>query len=470
MLNRFTEDYLDTLAGADMVPRPRVSGRLSSFDGLLMEAVGLQLPVGTVCLVGDTVEAEVIGFRQGRTLLMNLGGPAALIPGCRVQPVGPPGEAEVGPVLLGRVVDGAGKPIDGLGPIRGAGAWPLAGKLQSPLDRGRVREPLDVGVRAINGLLTIGQGQRVGIMAGSGVGKSVLLGMMVKAAAADIVVIGLIGERSREVADFLETKVAGEARARSVVVAVPANHSPVLRIRGALRTHAIAEAFRAEGKKVLLIMDSLTRVAHAGREIGLALGEPASARGYPPSAIAMLPNLIERAGADVASGGSITAIYTVLADGDDGNDPVVDAARSILDGHIVLSRALAEHGIYPAINPPRFNSVEFDSSSDGEALFERSTGAGSGAREGRAGQPASASLTLVAVALGTMRNAFERNLTAAAADALRGQLLRMCRAYLTAAMTWRQRATGPTMGGKLRPRPRTSPARSRWSSKTAGAS
>ena len=350
MLNRFTEDYLDTLAGADMVPRPRVSGRLSSFDGLLMEAVGLQLPVGTVCLVGDTVEAEVIGFRQGRTLLMNLGGPAALIPGCRVQPVGPPGEAEVGPALLGRVVDGAGKPIDGLGPIRGAGAWPLAGKLQSPLDRGRVREPLDVGVRAINGLLTIGQGQRVGIMAGSGVGKSVLLGMMVKAAAADIVVIGLIGERSREVADFLETKVAGEARARSVVVAVPANHSPVLRIRGALRTHAIAEAFRAEGKKVLLIMDSLTRVAHAGREIGLALGEPASARGYPPSAIAMLPNLIERAGADVASGGSITAIYTVLADGDDGNDPVVDAARSILDGHIVLSRALAEHGIYPAID------------------------------------------------------------------------------------------------------------------------
>jgi flagellum-specific ATP synthase len=174
--------------------------------------------------------------------------------------------------------------------------------------------------------------------------------MMVKAAAADVVVIGLIGERSREVADFLETKVAGAARARSVVVAVPANHSPVLRIRGALRAHAIAEAFRAEGKRVLLIMDSLTRVAHAGREIGLALGEPASARGYPPSAIAMLPNLIERAGACVTSGGSITAIYTVLADGDDGNDPVVDAARSILDGHIVLSRALAEHGIYPAID------------------------------------------------------------------------------------------------------------------------
>ena len=353
MLNRFTTDYLESLGLPDFTPSPKISGRLASFDGLLMEAVGLTLPVGTVCQVGTRgagVEAEVIGFRNGRTLLMNLGGPAPLLPQMPVRPLGPPGEAEVGAALLGRVVDGAGKPIDGLGPIRGADHWPLQGKLQSPLDRGRVLQPLDVGVRAINGLLTVGQGQRIGIMAGSGVGKSVLLGMIVRAAEADVIVIGLIGERSREVADFLETKVAGEARQRAVVVAVPANHSPVLRIRGALRTHAIAEAFRAQGKKVLLIMDSLTRVAHAGREIGLALGEPASARGYPPSAIAMLPNLIERAGTDVASGGSITAIYTVLADGDDGNDPVVDSARSILDGHIVLSRALAEHGVYPAID------------------------------------------------------------------------------------------------------------------------
>ena len=353
MLNRFTGDYLDSLGLPDFTPSPKVSGRLASFDGLLMEAVGLTLPVGTVCQVGDRqsgVEAEVIGFRNGRTLLMNLGGPAALLPQAPVRPIGPPGEAEVGAALLGRVVDGAGKPIDGLGPIRGAGRWPLGGKLQSPLDRGRVLKPLDVGVRAINGLLTVGQGQRIGIMAGSGVGKSVLLGMIVRAAEADVIVIGLIGERSREVADFLETKVAGDARKRAVVVAVPANHSPVLRIRGALRTHAIAEAFRAQGKTVLLIMDSLTRVAHAGREIGLALGEPASARGYPPSAIAMLPNLIERAGVDVHSGGSITAIYTVLADGDDGNDPVVDSARSILDGHIVLSRQLAERGVYPAID------------------------------------------------------------------------------------------------------------------------
>ena len=221
MLHRFTADYLESLGNADFRPAPKVAGRLASYDGLLMEAVGLTLPVGTVCRIGDArvgVEAEVIGFRNGRTLLMNLGGPAALLPQMPVRPTGAPGEAEVGEALLGRVVDGAGNPIDGLGPIRGAGRWPLAGKLQSPLDRGRVLEPLDVGVRAINGLLTIGKGQRVGIMAGSGVGKSVLLGMMVRAAKADVIVIGLIGERSREVTDFLETKVAGEARQRSVAV------------------------------------------------------------------------------------------------------------------------------------------------------------------------------------------------------------------------------------------------------------
>nr|WP_249403657.1 FliI/YscN family ATPase [Sphingomonas sp. CFBP 13720] len=345
---------MGALAPNGFRPKARVAGRLASYDGLLMEAVGLSLPVGTVCQVdtgdGGHVEAEAIGFRNGRTLMMNLGGPAPLLPGALVRPGGAPGEAEVGDALLGRVVDGAGKPIDGKGPIRGAGRWPLAGRLQSPLDRGRVLEPMDVGVRAINGLLTIGQGQRVGIMAGSGVGKSVLLGMMVRAAQADVVVVGLIGERSREVSDFLETKLKGDARQRSVVVAVPANHSPVLRIRGALRATAIAEHFREQGRKVLLILDSLTRVAHAGREIGLALGEPASARGYPPSAIAMLPGLIERAGTCVRTGGSITAIYTVLADGDDNSDPVVDSARSILDGHIVLSRQLAERGVYPAID------------------------------------------------------------------------------------------------------------------------
>jgi flagellum-specific ATP synthase len=352
VLKTFAHNYLCSLA-LEFTPQPEVIGRLSSYDGLLMEAVGLTLPVGTVCRIGEgaqAVEAEVIGFRGGKTLMMNLGGPAALLPDAPVRPIGQPGEAQVGSALLGRVVDGAGNPIDGLGPVRGAKAWPLAGRPQNPLDRARVTEPLDVGVRAINGLLTIGQGQRVGIMAGSGVGKSVLLGMIVRSVKADVVVVGLIGERSREVTDFLETKVAGEARKRAVIVAVPANHSPVLRIRGAMRATAIAEGFRAEGKSVLLIMDSLTRVAHAGREIGLALGEPASARGYPPSAIAMLPNLIERAGKDARGGGSITAIYTVLADGDDGADPVVDSARSILDGHIVLSRSLAERAVYPAID------------------------------------------------------------------------------------------------------------------------
>jgi flagellum-specific ATP synthase len=352
MLKSFANAYLAGLE-LDLAPHPERIGRLASYDGLLMEAIGLSLPVGTVCRIGEgasAVEAEVIGFRGGRTLMMNLGGPAPLLPDAPVRPIGPPGQAQVGRALLGRVVDGAGAPIDGLGPIRGAGAWPLGGRPQNPLDRARVTRPLDVGVRAINGLLTIGRGQRVGIMAGSGVGKSVLLGMIVRNVEADVVVVGLIGERSREVTDFLETKVAGAARERAVIVAVPANHSPVLRIRGAMRATAIAEAFRAEGKNVLLIMDSLTRVAHAGREIGLALGEPASARGYPPSAIAMLPNLIERAGADARGGGAITAIYTILADGDDGNDPVVDSARSILDGHIVLSRALAERGVYPAID------------------------------------------------------------------------------------------------------------------------
>ena len=353
MLNRFTTDYLDTLGAADFVPAPRVSGRLASYDGLLMEAVGLSLPVGTVCQVGDPatgVEAEVIGFRGGKTLMMNLGGPAALLPQAPVRPIGAPGEAEVGAALLGRVVDGAGKPIDGLGAIRGAARWPLAGRIQSPLDRGRVLEPLDVGVRAINGLLTVGQGQRVGIMAGSGVGKSVLLGMIVRAAQADVIVIGLIGERSREVADFLETKVAGAARARSVVVAVPANHSPVLRIRGALRATAIAEYYRDQGLHVLLLMDSLTRFAHAQREIGLSVGEPPTTRGYPPSVFAKLPALVERAGNGADGRGSITAFYTVLTEGDDQQEPIADAARAILDGHIVLSRRIADSGQYPAID------------------------------------------------------------------------------------------------------------------------
>ncbi len=329
-------------------------GLLTAYDGLLLEATGLSVSVGTLCRVdapSGAIEAEVVGFRGPACLLMSLSGAADLIAGARVEPTPGDGMAAVGPELLGRVIDGAGAPIDGKGPVSPSERWPLAGKLQNPLDRGRVTEAFDVGVRAINALLTIGRGQRVGIVAGSGVGKSVLLGMMTRYAEADVVVVGLIGERSREVGDFLATKLAGSAMDRACVVAVPANHSPVMRLRAARRATAIAEYFRAQGKNVLLILDSLTRVAHAQREIGLALGEPPTAKGYPPSVIALMPNLIERAGNDARSGGSITAFYTVLADGDDTvGDPVVDASRAILDGQIVLSRAQAERGIYPAID------------------------------------------------------------------------------------------------------------------------
>ncbi len=333
---------------------PAYAGRLTSYDGLLLEASGLSAPVGTVCRIetaGDDAEAEVIGFRNGRCILMSLGQRADLLPDARVRPASNQSRVDVGPGLLGRVVDGSGEPLDGLGPIAAECDWPLVGRLQNPLERARVTEPFDVGVRALNGLFTFGRGQRVGVIAGSGVGKSVLLGMMTRYSKADVVVVGLIGERSREVTDFLATKVNGPARGRSVVVAVPANHSPIMRIRAAHRATAIAEYFRDQGKSVLLIIDSLTRVAHAQREIGLALGEQPTAKGYPPSVISLLPNLIERAGNDAKTGGSITAFYTVLADGDDTvGDPVVDTARAILDGHIVLSRAQAERGVYPAID------------------------------------------------------------------------------------------------------------------------
>ncbi|API61247.1 flagellum-specific ATP synthase FliI [Tardibacter chloracetimidivorans] len=333
---------------------PEQIGRLTSYDGLLLEASGLSAPVGTVCSIetaGDSAEAEVIGFRNGRCILMALGQRPELLPDARVRAVSNQSRVDVGPGLLGRVIDGAGLPLDGLGRVETSAEWPLAGRLQNPLERARVTEPFDVGVRALNGLFTFGRGQRVGIIAGSGVGKSVLLGMMTRYSMADVVVVGLIGERSREVTDFVATKLSGPARDRSVVVAVPANHSPIMRIRAAHRATAIAEYFRDQGKNVLLILDSLTRVAHAQREIGLALGEQPTARGYPPSVISLLPNLIERAGNDAKTGGSITAFYTVLADGDDTvGDPVVDTARAILDGHIVLSRAQAERGVYPAVD------------------------------------------------------------------------------------------------------------------------
>ncbi|HEX4739496.1 MAG TPA: FliI/YscN family ATPase [Allosphingosinicella sp.] len=336
---------------------PRKVGRLAAYDGLMMEATGLASPVGcgarVIAADGRAARAEVVGFRGNRTLLMALDGDAAHASGARVEPDTAGGSVDVGPGLLGRVIDAMGAPLDGLGAITTAEHWPLAGRPGNPLDRARVTEPFDIGVRAVNALLTAGVGQRLAIVAGSGVGKSVLMGQMIAGAEADVIVVGLIGERSREVSDFLATKLAGPARRKSVVVAVPADHAPLLRLRAAMRATAIAEYFRARGQKVLLLIDSLTRVAHAQREIGLSLGEPPTVKGYPPSALGLIPRLVERAGADSRTGGSITALYTVLADGDDTDDPIVDAARAIADGHILLSRAIAEQGIYPAIDVGR---------------------------------------------------------------------------------------------------------------------
>lgn len=333
---------------------PQVVGRLAAYDGLMLEATGFTRPIGAGARIvsgGNQVSrAEVVGFRGNRTLLMALDGAAAHANGARVEPDASSTMAEVGPALLGRVVDGLGNPLDGFGPVGAVDKWPLHGVQDNPLSRARVTAPFDTGVRAVNALLTAGVGQRIAIVAGSGVGKSVLMGQMIAGADADVIVVGLIGERSREVADFLATKLPPEVRRKSVVVAVPADHAPLLRLRAAMRATAIAEDFRARGLKVLLLVDSLTRVAHAQREIGLSLGEPPTVKGYPPSALGLIPRLVERAGADAVTGGSITALYTVLADGDDTTDPIVDAARAIVDGHIILSRALAEQGVYPAID------------------------------------------------------------------------------------------------------------------------
>lgn len=345
-----------SMLGAIDIPAmgPRRIGKLAAYDGLMLEATGFMQPIGSGARVidaeGNAARAEVVGFRGNRALLMALDADAPHTSGARVEPDTRGGAAEVGIELLGRVVDALGNPLDGLGPIVTGHRWPLAGRMSNPLHRARVTEKFDVGVRAINALLTAGVGQRIAIAAGSGVGKSVLMGQMLAGAEADVIVVGLVGERSREVADFLATKLAGGVRAKSVVVAVPADHPPVLRLRAAMRATAIAEFFREAGLRVLLLIDSLTRVAHAQREIGLSLGEPPTMKGYPPSALGLIPRLIERAGADARTGGSITALYTVLADGDDTDDPIVDTARAIVDGHIILSRSLAEQGVFPAID------------------------------------------------------------------------------------------------------------------------
>ncbi len=376
MLER-TQRLLDDCAEAvRRAPGPVCAGRLTRVAGLVLETAGLRVPVGSMCMVevgrgGDRVEAEVVGFIGGRQFLMPTSEVGGLEPGARVYPVetamaAPPRLGEpwyprrravdrmrqigVGDALLGRVIDGHGRPLDNgpsLGELRQV---PLQGRPVNPLDRDPIDHTLDVGVRSINSLLTIGRGQRIGLFAGSGVGKSVTLGMMARYTDADVVVVGLIGERGREVKDFIENILGKDGLRRAVVVAAPADVSPLLRMHGASYAHTVAEYFRDQGRHVLLIMDSLTRYAQANREIALAIGEPPATRGYPPSVFARLPQLVERAGNGFGGRGSITAFYTVLAEGDDLQDPVADAARAILDGHITLSRALADSGHYPAID------------------------------------------------------------------------------------------------------------------------
>ena len=345
------EKLLDHVVLSDA---PRHVGRLVSHDAGMLEVTGFNRPIGTGARVassdGGFARAEVVGFRGNRAILVPLDMDAPLENGARVEPDSAANMVQVGEGLIGRVIDAMGQPLDRKGPILAQGIWPINGVRGNVLDRGRVLEKFDLGVRAVNALLTAGRGQRIAIVAGSGVGKSVLMGQMIAGAEADIIVAGLIGERGREVSDFIETKLSGGAMSKSVVVAVPADHPPVLRLRAAARATAIAEYFRARGKKVLLLIDSLTRCAHAQREIGLSLGEPPAMKGYPPSALSLIPRLVERAGVDLRSGGSITALYTVLADGDDTDDPIVDAARAIVDGHIVLSRHLSEQSIFPAID------------------------------------------------------------------------------------------------------------------------
>ena len=333
---------------------PERCGTLVRLVGLRLEARGIMAPMGSSCEImspdGHHIEAEVVGFNDKTLYLMPLTDPVGIGPGASVRIASDLGTASLGPELLGRVIDGRGEPLDGKPKPDCKSRLSLLGLPINPMERGPINSVLDVGVKAINGLLTLGRGQRVGLVAGSGVGKSVLLGMMTRFTKADVVVIGLVGERGREVQAFIQESLGVEGLAKSVVVAAPANVSPVLRLKAAQMTHVIAEYFRDQGLNVLMLVDSLTRVAHAQREIGLAIGEPPTSKGYPPSVFALLPNLIERAGVGRHGHGSITAIYTVLAEGDDANDPIVDIARASLDGQVMLSRKLADAAHYPAID------------------------------------------------------------------------------------------------------------------------
>lgn len=329
------------------------SGQLVRVVGLTLEASGCRAPVGSLCAI-DTMAgkliAEVIGFDDELLYLMPVEELRGVLPGAKVMPLGEQTGLSVGLSLLGRVLDGNGQPLDGMGALHTDEQVSRHSPAINPLARRAITEPLDVGVRAINAMLTVGKGQRMGLFAGSGVGKSVLLGMMTRGTTADIIVVGLVGERGREVKEFIEEILGAEGRARSVVIAAPADTSPLMRLRACETSIRIAEYFRDLGYDVLLLMDSLTRYAQAQREIALAVGEPPATKGYPPSVFAKLPRLVERAGNGGEGQGSITAFYTVLTEGDDQQDPIADASRAILDGHIVLSRALADSGHYPAID------------------------------------------------------------------------------------------------------------------------
>ncbi|SMF36411.1 flagellum-specific ATP synthase [Alteromonadaceae bacterium Bs31] len=336
----------------DVHPEPQ--GRLTRLVGLTLEAVGLNISVGRQCkiILGNKreVEAEVVGFHNDKTFLMPVQKVEGLQPGARVVPIHAHKNLSMGDHLRGRILNGIGQPLDGLGAVNSSSKVDLEPSTINPLHRHPIDQPLDVGIRAINSLLTVGKGQRIGLFAGSGVGKSVLLGMMTRFTTADIVVVGLIGERGREVKEFVDHILGKDGLTKAVVVAAPADDAPLMRLRAAQLSTRIAEYFRDQGKNVLLLMDSLTRFAQAQREISLAIGEPPATKGYPPSVFSKIPELVERAGNADKGGGSITAFYTVLTEGDDLQDPIADASRAILDGHIVLSRDLAEEGVYPAID------------------------------------------------------------------------------------------------------------------------
>ncbi|MDX1795871.1 MAG: flagellar protein export ATPase FliI [Hydrogenovibrio sp.] len=359
MLQQLFNQYLshknaELLSQLPDAPHLKVEGRLVRSVGMTLEVEGTYAPIGSRCRIESvqqgTVDAEVVGFNGNRLFLMPIGEVQGLEPNAKVTPIAGGIQVGVSSAMLGRVLDGTGQPLDGKPPVVCDEKVPLHGQKINPLSRRAIEHPLDVGVKAINALLTLGEGQRVGLMAGTGVGKSVLLGMMTRFTEAEIVVVGLIGERGREVNDFVRNNLGEEGLKRAVVIATPADVPPLMRLHGAMLATAIAEYFRDQGKSVLLLMDSLTRFAQAQREIALAVGEPPASKGYPPSVFAKLPQLVERAGNGQVGKGSITAIYTVLAEGDDQADPVVDSARGVLDGHIVLSREIADSGRYPAID------------------------------------------------------------------------------------------------------------------------